>query len=121
MSSWRDSTKENYNIYLKKWIEYCGQNSLNPFNATTYDGLSFLTYMFQSGNGYSSINSASSALSALLPVSDGVSFGRQHLVSKFCRGVFQLWPSLPRYAFTWDIKQLFDYYRTLGENSSLKH
>ena len=120
MSSWRDSIKEKYNIYLKKWIEYCGQNSINPFNTTTYDGLSFLTYMFQSGNGYSSINSARSALSALLPVSDGVSFGRQHLVSKFCRGVFQLRPSLPRYAFTWDIKQLFDYYRSLGENSSLK-
>ena len=120
MSSWRDSTKEKYNIYLKKWIEYCSQNSINPFNATTYDGLSFLTYMFQSGNGYSSINSAKSALSALLPVSDGVSFGRQHLVSKFCRGVFQLRPSLPRYAFTWDVKQLFDCYRSLGENSSLK-
>ena len=120
MSSWRDSTKEKYNIYLKKWIEYCGQNSINPFNATTYDGLSFLTKMFQSGISYSSINSARSALSALLPVFDGVSFGRQHLVSKFCRGVFQLRPSLPRYAFTWDIKQLFDYYRTLGENSSLK-
>ena len=73
MSSWRDSRKDKYNIYLKKWIEYCSQNSIIPFNATTYDGLSFLTYMFQSGNGCSSINSARSALSALLPVSDGVS------------------------------------------------
>ena len=34
-------------------------------------------------------------------------------MSKFCRGVFQLRPNLPRYAFTWDIKQLFDYCRSL--------
>ena len=120
MSPWKDPTKDKHNIYLKKWIEYCSQNSINPFNATTYDGLSFLTSMFQLGNGYSSFNSARSALSALLPVSDGVSFGRQHFMSKFCRGVFQLQPSLPRYAFTWNIKKLFNYYRSPGENSYIK-
>ena len=88
MSSWRTSTKEKYNIYLNTWIDYCSTRDIDPFNATINDGLYFLTYIFESGNGYSSINSARSALSVILPTCDGIPFGKQHLVSKFCRGVF---------------------------------
>ena len=88
-------------------------------NATSNDVLCFLTYIFESGNGYSSINSARSALSAILPTCDGIPFGRQHLVSKFCRGVFQLRPSSHRYAFTWDTVKLLSHYRQMQENSEL--
>ena len=119
MSSWRTSTKNKYNIYLNKWIDYCSTRDIDPFNATIKDGLCFLTYRFECENGYSSINSARSALSAILPTCDGIPFGKQHLVSKFCRGVFQLRPSLPRYAFTWDTGKLLSYYRQIQENSEL--
>ena len=49
----------------------------------------FFMYIFECGNGCSSINSAQSALSVILPTCDSIPFGKQHLVSKFCRGVFQ--------------------------------
>ena len=54
-----------------------------------------------------------------MPTCDGIPFGKQHLVSKFCRGVFQLRPSLPRYAFTWDTGKLLSYYRQIQENFEL--
>ena len=119
MSSRRTSTKNKYNIYLNKWIDYCSTRDIDPFNATIKDGLCFLTYIFECGNGHSSINSARSTLSAILPTCDGIPFGKQHLVSKFCRRVFQLRPSLPRYAFTWDTGKLLSYYRQIQENSEL--
>ena len=62
MSYWRTLTKEKYNIYLNQWIDYCSTRDVDPFNATIIDELCFLTYIFESGNGYSSINSAWSAL-----------------------------------------------------------
>ena len=104
---------------MNKWIDYCSTRDIDPFNATIKDGLCFLTFIFECGNGYSSINSARSALSAILPTCDGIPFGKQHLVSKFCRGVFQLRPSLPPYAFTWDTGKLLSYYRQIQENSEL--
>ena len=119
MSSWRTSTKNKYNIYLNKWIDYCSTRDIDPFHATIKDGLCFFMYIFECGNEYSSINSAQSALSAILPTCDGIPFGKQHLVSKFCRGVFQLRPSLPCYAFTWDTRKLLSYYRQIQENSEL--
>ena len=39
MSSWRTSTKNKYNIYLNKWIDYCSTHDIDPFNATIKDGL----------------------------------------------------------------------------------
>ena len=47
MSSWRTSTKNKYNIYLNKWIDYCSTRDIDPFNATIKDGLCFLTYIFE--------------------------------------------------------------------------
>ena len=87
-------------------------------SSSNNNGLDFLTTLFKSGVDYSSINSARSALSAVLPVTNSISFGKQPLVSKFCRGVFQLRPGLPRYTFTWDIKTSFDYFRQ-QDNSNL--
>ena len=35
------------------------------------------------------------------------------------KGIFNLKPSLPKYSKIWDIKQLFDYYRSLPLNYDL--
>ena len=104
---------------MNKWIDYCSTCDTDPFNATINDGLCFLTYIFKSGNEYSPINSAQSAHSALLPTCDGIPFGKQYLVSKFCRGVFQLRSSFPCYAITWDTDKLLSHYRQIQEHSEL--
>ena len=101
---------------MNRCIDYCSTPDIDPINATINDGLCFLTYIFESGNAYPSINSA---FSAILPYCDGIPFGKQHLVSKFCRGVFRLRPSLPRYAFTWDTGKLLFHHRQMQNNSEL--
>ena len=72
MSSWRTSMKEKYDIYLNKCIDRCSTRGIDTFNATINDALCFFTYISESGNGYSSINSAQSVLSAILSSCDGI-------------------------------------------------
>ena len=73
---------------------------MTPTETITVD---FLTDMFNSGYGYSAINTARAA----------VSIGSHPLVCRFMRGVFNLRPSIPRYTHMWDVSIVLNYLRTL--------
>lgn len=73
------------------------------------DVLGFLTQQFQSGNGYSALNTARSALSAIGVVIEGFPAGAHPLIIRFMKGVFNLKPSLPRYSHTWDASIVLAY------------
>ena len=57
--------------------------------AFVLDGLNLLQYLFNLSVSYSSINSARSSLSFILPRNDCGSFGQHLLVKKFIRGGLQ--------------------------------
>ena len=48
-----------------------------------------------------------------------VQFGKQQIVSKYMKGICHLRPSLHKYTFTWDIRNLLDYYRSQSNNNEL--
>lgn len=77
--------------------------------------LDFLLALFNSGLGYSALNTARGALSAIS--SDRV--GSNVLVNRFMKGVFHKRPSLPRYHVTWDVSIVLDYLKTLPSNNKL--
>ena len=64
--------------------------------------LLFLSELFNDGVGSSAINSARSALSAVLTPIDGKPVGEHPLVTRLLKGVKLNRPSLPRYTCTWD-------------------
>ena len=59
------------------------------------------------------------ALSALGIVVEGCRAGNHPLVNRFMRGVFNLRPSTPRYAATWDVKLVLQRIRTMDPLQSL--
>lgn len=71
--------------------------------------LEFLTSLYNKGLGYSSINTARSALSAILWSDEGKTIGNFPIVKRFLKGVFELRPSLPRYQHTWDANIVLNY------------
>ena len=73
--------------------------------------MNFLGELFSSGLSYSSINTARSALSALIACGGGSHFGNNSMVSRFMKGVFCIRPSLPRYEETWDISVVLNQMR----------
>ena len=84
--------------------------------------MNFLAELFQSGVGYSAINTARSALSSILILLDNTIFGSHPLVSRLLKGVFELRPASPKYQSIWDISVVLN---LLGswpiQNISLKH
>ena len=103
MASWKRSTKGQYDTYLRQWDEYCKRRLKHPLKADYSVALEFLCGLLQKGLGYSAINTARSALSTILPRDNyGNDFGSSRNVSRFMRGVFNMKPSVPRYAAIWD-------------------
>lgn len=63
--------------------------------------------------GYSGINTARSALSAITALENNVPIGKHPLVQRLVKGVFNCRPSLPRYHNTWDTNVVLNYLKTL--------
>ena len=120
MASWRSGTSKQYQSYLSRWQEYCIENQLDPFEATVENGIEFLTSLFNKGLGYSAINTARSALSTVITVPNYATFGTHPLVTRFLKGVFEMKPSLPRYAVVWDIGIVLQHLKTMGPVLDLK-
>ena len=66
MSSWRDSTRKQYGTYLQKWQRFCSRRGADLISPTVNQVLDFLTELHDSNCGYSALNTARSALSALI-------------------------------------------------------
>lgn len=117
LHSWRDSTKKQYWTYIQRWMRFCTEKHADPMSSSINLILDFLATLFNSGIGYSGINTARSALSSFLMLNGQVSVGNNTLVKRFMRGIFLLKPSLPRYNFTWDVSIFLHYLQTLINDS----
>ena len=71
-----------------------------------------MTELCEQGLGYSAMNTVRSALSQVVHIPSGVSFGGLPIVKQFLKGVFQQKPALPRYTVTWDSSILLTYLKT---------
>lgn len=119
MDSWRDSTKKQYATYLNKWDHYCDTHHVSFLRPTLAQTLDFLTLQFDSGLGYSAINTARSALASVITLADSdLCLGQHPTTTRYLRGVFNNKPSLPRYTDTWDVSLVFNYIRNIPVNNN---
>ena len=122
MHSWRDSTKSQYIVYIKKFLDFLHEQGASSPDLNT--GLTFLTTLFNQGCSYHQIVSARSALSSLIDLHNatGITFGHHPLVKRFVKGVFEMRPVFTKYRSVWDVRLLFDYFRNLDHatNATLK-
>ena len=115
MSSWRSGTRKQYSTYLSRWERYYEENQLSKLNPGLNGAIEFLTFLFESGWGYSALNTARSALSAILTLFNGIKFGEHPLVSRFLKGVYEQRPALPRYKAIWNVGEVLNYLTTLKQ------
>ena len=59
-TSWRLPTKERYARHVQRFTQFCHQRDVNPFQSTTKIDLDYLTVYFNTGVGYSSVNTVTS-------------------------------------------------------------
>ena len=93
-ASWREGTQKQYDVYIKKWQQFCVERQANPLHSTLEVILEFLTDLYDKGFSYSAINSARSALSSYVYL-DNYQVGNHPLISRLVKGVYQLRTPIP--------------------------
>ena len=119
LASYSEGTVKQYRSYLSRWEKFCESNNLHIFHPGLEDAIEFLTEVFNSGVGYSAVNTARSALSSIIILPDGLTFGEHPLVHQFLKGVFELKPSLPKYKEIWDVAIVLNHLKTSSTHMDL--
>ena len=118
MNSWRASTKKQYQVYYNKWIHYCDSNDLDIHSVSVNQVLEFLTFLFQKESSYSALNTARSALSSIITLTDtNYTVSNHRVIERFMKGSFNYrpsLPSLPRYTCIWDTSVVLKYLKSLA-------
>ena len=114
LKAWRQGTHKQYDTYLKEWVLYCNSAGCDPLSAPLYVVINYVADL-PGRVGYSAVNTARSALSSVITLRDGSSFGKHPMVKRLLKGVFEDKPFLPRYGKTWDLNVLLCFLRTLPE------
>ena len=109
LKSWREGTQKQYKVYLQKWISFCGRQHTDPLQPAVTTVIDFLTERFESGLGYSVMNTARCALSTFIVLERNISVGSHPLVKRFLKATYRTRPSLPRYQFMWDTSTVLTY------------
>ena len=116
MASWRKSTSIKYQVYINQWLDFCKNDNINYHPASVNNELDFLTFLYQNRKQYPTISCTRSILFLFIRSSNGLEFGKESIVQRFMKGIYQLRPSLPKYSFTWDVSML---YREFPPNDQL--
>ena len=103
VASWRKSTSIKYQVYINQWLDFCKNHNINYHPASVNNELDFLTFLYQNGKQYPTISSARSILFLFIRSSNGLEFGKESIVQRFMKVIYQLRSSLPKYSFTWDV------------------
>ena len=78
--------------------------------------------LHEKGLGYSTLNTARSAISTIVLPHNDVTIGSSPIISRFMRRIFKINPPTPRYKTTWDPHIVLNYLSSLatGDNLTLK-
>lgn len=100
-------------------MHFSDQRQIDSFDPPVKVVIDFLTSLYENNVGYSGINTAKSAISSICAVLTGRDIGKDNLIVRFMRGIYNCRPSLPRYTETWDVSLVLNYLDSLPVNSDL--
>ncbi|WP_419584126.1 hypothetical protein, partial [Thiolapillus sp.] len=90
-------------MYIRKWERYASERKVDKVSPPLTAAVNFLASLAESDLSYSAVCTARSALSSYLCTYDGVPFGKNELVKRLIKGVFETKPVFPKYNATWDV------------------
>ena len=108
IQSWRGKTQAQYSTYLNKWADFCSKRNENLLCVPVAVCLDYLVTLYKDGLSYSTISTARSTISTL-----HMNCENSVLVNRFMKGISNVRPSLPRYAYTYNVKIVLDYLASL--------
>lgn len=100
---------------MNLWWNFCILKGHNPFQLCLELILEFLQIQFRNGLSYGSINTIRLALSLVI----SPEIGNDPKIKRFCKGVFRLRPSKPKYNVTWNPESVLKYLETLYPHTNI--
>jgi integrase len=76
--------------------------------------LEFLTFLYDKGLSYSTLNTARSALACFVTIKGHQSLGTHPLIKRFIKAVYQTRPVFPKYQNVWDVDIVLSYLQGLS-------
>jgi len=119
VAAWRKGTSLAYSSAWGKWDSWYRERQINSIHAPVEAILEFLTYEYNAGKAYRTLNVYRSAISSTHPSIDSVQVGEHPLVVQLLKGAFNLRPPFPRYSTTWDVDPVLSFIDKLGPNQFL--
>ena len=108
-SSWRDSSKSTYIVYIKKYKKFSLENKFDYLQPSEYDVANFLSSCFDKGYGYSAIKVARAAVSSIITFD----YSESKVLKRLMRGVYQKRPQLQK-TMTWDTVQVLEFWKNVS-------
>ena len=96
-----------------KWATFCKTQTVNISNGSIKDDTEFLLSLHKKGLGCSAINTARSVLLNILPVKEGIEFGKHPILTRMLKAIFRIRPALPRYICIYDAEIVIDFLKSL--------
>ncbi|ODM87335.1 putative enzymatic polyprotein [Orchesella cincta] len=112
-------TWKQYQIHFRRWKEFSEDNHQSPYFSDIQIISDFIYHLYNNGASYSTLNSARSALSLILPKIENFPVGSHPIITRMLKGVSRSRPPAPRYESTWDPSCVLSYYNNLGPNENL--
>lgn len=103
------ATIKQYETSLKMWWSFCNGSKETFFKPSVKKVLRFLTQNFNKGASFSTLNTHRSAIALI----SGNSIGKNKIICRFLKGVYNIRPARPRYDFTWDVSIVLSYLEKL--------
>ena len=118
INSIRESTQKQYTVYINRFFDYCRRMCINLSAVNEVSIVNFLQSLYDCGSGYSTINTACSAVCYVMNLL-GFPIKSNEMLTKYKKGVFNCRPSLPKYLSTWDPQIVLDYFSNNDSNDIL--
>ncbi|XP_031329436.1 uncharacterized protein LOC116160392 [Photinus pyralis] len=114
LKSLSEATVKQYGATYKRWLPFCADRGVNPYEGTPSLVMSFLQHLFDTEeNAYGTFNSHRSALSLIT----STDLSSHPVLCRFLKGIAKLRPSRPRYNVVWDPQVVLAYLERLAMDS----
>ena len=117
----RASTTRAYKTPWRKWVVWCDQKQVDPFEAPVSLVVEFLSELYQKGLEYRTINVYRSAISAYHRPINGTQVGQIKEVCLLLSGIDNLRPPTPKYNVIWEVDEVLTCLKSLGPEENLSN
>ena len=101
--SWRKGTQKDYRSKFRQFNSWCVEHKTDTYSASLVNCAEFLTFLYEKGLKYRTINGYRSMLSSVLAPNGNIPVGQHPHIIRLLKGIFNERPPLKRLVPEWDL------------------